>query len=116
MKQTPLSSPGLTGRPSIPETFEIDREAAAYWIARSSRATTVLIVAAALPSPSFFLGLVFGLGNKGRAHRADRLVLGRGWIGRRRCRGAGRGVGCGCSSRCGGGGADSALLSGNGSR
>src|ERR1700704_1982259 len=56
MKQTPLSSPGLTGRPSIPETFEIDREAAAYSIARSSRATTVLIVAAALPSPSFFLG------------------------------------------------------------
>src|SRR6267143_1907544 len=56
MKQTPLSSPGLTGRPSIPETFEIDREAAAYSIARSSRAMTVLIVAAALPSPSFFLG------------------------------------------------------------
>jgi hypothetical protein len=56
MKQTPLSSPGLTGRPSIPEAFEIDREAAAYWIARSSRATTILIVAAALPSPSFFLG------------------------------------------------------------
>src|SRR5882757_913185 len=56
MKQTPLSSPGLTGRPSIPEAFEIDRGAAAYWIARSSRATTVLIVAAALPSPSFFLG------------------------------------------------------------
>src|SRR5882672_12637702 len=24
MKQTPLSSPGLTGRPSIPETFEIN--------------------------------------------------------------------------------------------
>ena len=53
---TPLSSPGLTRRPSIPETFEIDREAAAYSIARSSRATTVLIVAGALPSPSFFLG------------------------------------------------------------
>jgi hypothetical protein len=29
-----------------------------YWIARSSRATTVLIVAAALPSPSFFLGVL----------------------------------------------------------
>src|ERR1700732_4400913 len=56
MKQTPLSSPGLTGRPSIPEAFEIDRGAAAYWIARSSRAMTVLIVAAAFPSPSFFLG------------------------------------------------------------
>jgi hypothetical protein len=27
-----------------------------YWIARSSRATTALIAAAALPSPSFFLG------------------------------------------------------------
>src|ERR1700676_4964498 len=56
MKKTPLSSPGLTGGPSIPEAFEIDRGAAAYWIARSSRATTVLIVAAAFPSPSFFLG------------------------------------------------------------
>jgi hypothetical protein len=27
-----LSSPGLTGRPSIPETLENNREAAAYWI------------------------------------------------------------------------------------
>jgi hypothetical protein len=45
MRQTPLSLPGLTGRPSIPETFEINREAAAYWIARSSRAMTVLLVA-----------------------------------------------------------------------
>jgi hypothetical protein len=33
----------LTGRPSIPETIVFDREAAAYWIARSSRATTVLL-------------------------------------------------------------------------
>jgi hypothetical protein len=46
--KTPLSSSGLTGRPSIPETFEIKREAAAYWIARSSRATTRLVVAGAL--------------------------------------------------------------------
>ena len=30
--------------PSIPEAFEINREAAAYWIVRSSRTTTVLIV------------------------------------------------------------------------
>ncbi|MFH1342917.1 MAG: hypothetical protein ABIL01_17200 [Pseudomonadota bacterium] len=45
LAQTPLSSPGLAGRPSIPEAFEINREAAAYWIARSSRATTTLIVA-----------------------------------------------------------------------
>src|SRR6188508_2143449 len=36
MKQAPLSSPGLTGRPSIPETVMFIREAAAYWIARSS--------------------------------------------------------------------------------
>jgi hypothetical protein len=35
------SSPGLTGRPSIPETPENNREAAAYWIVRSSRTTTV---------------------------------------------------------------------------
>ena len=30
--RTPLSSPGLTGRSSIPETLVIDGEAAAYWI------------------------------------------------------------------------------------
>ena len=36
------SSPGLTGRPSIPETPENNREAAAYWIVRSSRTTTVV--------------------------------------------------------------------------
>jgi hypothetical protein len=30
-----MSSPGLTGRPSIPETHENNREAAAYWIVRS---------------------------------------------------------------------------------
>ena len=42
-KQTPRLSPGLTGRPSIPETVVSNREAAAYWIARSSRATTVLL-------------------------------------------------------------------------
>jgi hypothetical protein len=29
-----LSSPGLTGRPSIPEAPAIDREPAAYWITR----------------------------------------------------------------------------------
>jgi hypothetical protein len=29
-----LSSPGLTGRSSIPETSMIEREAAAYWITR----------------------------------------------------------------------------------
>jgi hypothetical protein len=40
-----LSSPGLTGRPSIPEAFAINREAAAYWIARSSRATTGVVLA-----------------------------------------------------------------------
>jgi hypothetical protein len=28
------------GGPSIPEAVEIDREAAAYWVARSSRAMT----------------------------------------------------------------------------
>src|ERR1700730_5487847 len=70
MKQTPLSSPGLTGRPSIPEAFEIDRGAAAYWIARSSRATTVLIVAAAFPSPSFFLGALLSAEARLRA-KAD---------------------------------------------
>src|SRR6266446_7764343 len=37
------SSPGLTGRPSIPETPENNREAAAYWIVRSSRTTTVVV-------------------------------------------------------------------------
>src|SRR6266404_611445 len=37
------SSPGLTGRPSIPETPENHREAAAYWIIRSSRTTTVVV-------------------------------------------------------------------------
>jgi len=42
-KQTPRSSPGLTGRSSIPETVVSNREAAAYSIARSSRATTVLL-------------------------------------------------------------------------
>ena len=36
------SSPGLTGRPSIPETPENHRKAAAYWIVRSSRTTTVV--------------------------------------------------------------------------
>src|SRR5260370_42575382 len=40
------SSPGLTGRPSIPETPENSREAAAYWIVRSSRTTTVVWEAA----------------------------------------------------------------------
>jgi hypothetical protein len=39
------SSPGLTGRPSIPETPENSREAAAYWIVRSSRTTTVVLEA-----------------------------------------------------------------------
>ncbi|MFH1344450.1 MAG: hypothetical protein ABIL01_25115, partial [Pseudomonadota bacterium] len=34
----------LDGATQYPETFEVNREAAAYWIARSSRATTVLIV------------------------------------------------------------------------
>jgi len=29
-----MSSPGLTGRPSIPEAVAINREAAAYWIPR----------------------------------------------------------------------------------
>jgi hypothetical protein len=74
MKQTPLSSPGLmlTGRPSIPEAFEIDRGAAAYWIARSSRATTVLIVAAAFPSPSFFLGKTWTTKNPDLAARVFR--------------------------------------------
>jgi hypothetical protein len=38
--QPQLSSPGLTGRPSIPEALVIDREAAAYWITRSSRVMT----------------------------------------------------------------------------
>src|SRR5258706_14920558 len=36
------SSPGLTGRPSIPETHENNREAAAYWIVRSSRTMTAV--------------------------------------------------------------------------
>jgi hypothetical protein len=35
-----LSSPGSTGRPSIPEALVINREAAAYWITRSSRVMT----------------------------------------------------------------------------
>ncbi len=43
MRQTPLSSPGLTGRPSIPETAVFNREAAAYWIARSSRAISLVV-------------------------------------------------------------------------
>jgi hypothetical protein len=54
--QPPPSSPGLTGRPSIPETFKINREAAAYWIARSSRATTGLIVAAKATKQSITAG------------------------------------------------------------
>src|SRR5690242_20683753 len=40
-QQPRLSCPGSTGASSIPETSEIYREAAAYWIARSSRAMTV---------------------------------------------------------------------------
>ncbi|MFH1343056.1 MAG: hypothetical protein ABIL01_17905 [Pseudomonadota bacterium] len=52
MKQIPMSSPGSTGRPSITEAFVLNREAAAYWIARSSRATTVLIVATAFSNGS----------------------------------------------------------------
>jgi hypothetical protein len=32
--QTLLSSPGLTGRPGIPEAAVKNREAAAYWITR----------------------------------------------------------------------------------
>src|SRR2546423_46704 len=35
------SSPGLTGRPVFQRRQRLSREAAAYWIARSSRATTV---------------------------------------------------------------------------
>jgi hypothetical protein len=52
------SSPGLTGRPSIPETVMFDRETAATdrlkppWIARSSRATTGCAEATP-PHPSF---------------------------------------------------------------
>src|SRR5258708_4370553 len=34
------SSPGLTGRPSIPETPERNRKTAAYWIVPSTRTTT----------------------------------------------------------------------------
>jgi hypothetical protein len=34
--------PEITGRPSIPETPENNRKAAAYWIVRSSRTTTVV--------------------------------------------------------------------------
>src|SRR5260370_2094062 len=37
-----LSSPGLTGRPSIPEAPVINLEAAAYWITRSSRVRTAV--------------------------------------------------------------------------
>jgi len=33
--------PEITGRTSIPETPENNREAAAYWIVRSSRTTTI---------------------------------------------------------------------------
>src|SRR3984893_18684755 len=35
----------MTGRPSIPEKVAINREAAAYWITRSSRVTTTFYVA-----------------------------------------------------------------------
>ncbi|MGY3425802.1 hypothetical protein ACVWZW_006306 [Bradyrhizobium sp. F1.13.4] len=35
-----LSSPGLTGRSSIPERAMVNREAAAYWMPRSSRCMT----------------------------------------------------------------------------
>src|SRR5258705_4830780 len=38
--ERPPSSPGLTGRSSIPETVLVNREAAAYWVPRSSRGTT----------------------------------------------------------------------------
>src|SRR4051812_721025 len=37
-----------SGGPNIPEAFEIDRESAAYWVARSSRAMTPVDVAASL--------------------------------------------------------------------
>src|SRR5258707_11996684 len=56
---TPPSSPGLTARSSIPETFAINREAAAYWVARSSRAMTVVsgpttvVIAAIAPRKSY---------------------------------------------------------------
>jgi hypothetical protein len=36
-----MSLPGLTGQPSIPETFVLDREAAAYWMPRLTRGMTV---------------------------------------------------------------------------
>src|ERR1039458_244279 len=41
----------LDRRPSIPEAFEIIREAAAYWIARSSPAMTVEVAPQCLPAP-----------------------------------------------------------------
>jgi hypothetical protein len=40
LHQAKLSSPGLTGRPSIPEPSHFNINAAAYWITRSSRVTT----------------------------------------------------------------------------
>src|SRR5947209_7877561 len=43
-----LSCPRRRG-PSIPETFEIKREAAVYWVARSSRAMTAVHCLLAAP-------------------------------------------------------------------
>jgi len=48
-----LSSPGLTGRSSIPEAFVIEtEEAAAYWIPRLSRVMTIETWGDALHTPS----------------------------------------------------------------
>ena len=51
--QQPVSSPGVTGRSSIPETcvgeLVLTTSAAAYWMPRSSRGMTAEIEAAAMP-------------------------------------------------------------------
>src|ERR1700750_2180582 len=55
MKQTPLSSPGLDRRPSIPETFEINEKLRRTGSPGQAGRRQFLIVAAALPSVSFIL-------------------------------------------------------------
>ena len=50
--QTPLSTPRLTGDPVFQRRQRFNREAAAYWIARSSRAMTAVFVSSTTVGPA----------------------------------------------------------------
>jgi hypothetical protein len=56
MKQTPLSSPGLTGRPSIPETPAIESRGRGVLDRPVKPGDDSFVVAGVLLNPSFFPG------------------------------------------------------------